>query len=1087
MKPRLAFALLLAASTAAFSAEAADWPQFRYNAGRTAASPDGLPADLELSWRRALPSPCPAFPGELRLAYDVSYEPVVADGTMFVPSMVNDSVTAFDTDTGDELWRFFAEGPVRFAPVAHHGSVYFVSDDGYLYCLRAHDGSLRWKFRGVPDKHCDRKVLGHGRLISMFPARGGPVLADGVVYFAAGLWPTEGVFVHAIDAESGEAVWSNTEGSLIPQSNWDHGIGGTSGLTPQGYLAIVDGKLVVPCGAQLPAFLDLKTGKLEDYTMGWGGRNGLPKGCWFVAGAGRYLSHGGDLYDISRPSSERFPDTKQGKDDWKSWLYPGGWTRLEIEPATRRELDEFTQPVMTQDVIYTGGQNVVARDLSEVTLREIAADEVPPHRAQDQHPDTLGGNFRKLWELPSKLRLHIKAGNRLYLAGPLSPPDGSAVQGRLAEQTTARTGNAAPGRGVVEAVDTTGNKPKIVWRAEIDGTPHRMLAADDKLFLVTVEGSILAFAEPQPGEPKTHRLPIDEPPPADSWTDMADAILDATSVADGYALVLGIEEGRLVEELLRQSELHVIAVDDNPAEVAALRRRLHRAGWYGTRASALVADPMTCRLPPYMANLVTTETPQRFEEADERALAAAVFHVLRPYGGVACAWGSLADRARIEAIATAESFPGAQTRQVGRFVLLGRSGALPGAAAWSHAQANAACTGASEEEFARPPLSILWFDAARRWHKYPGQNQVRVAGGRLILLEEGVLAATDVYTGRRLWEIEVPIGAKPLADRVAREAVRYRKHRQWGPKPSLASSTELVAVDDAIYLTQGTSCLVFDPGTGTPAGKIELPEGLSEPWSNVRIEGNQLLGSSGPHILCMDRRSGELLWRAEASRSTLSIAVGNDKVFCAELPNPRHGDDATADGNLFALCRATGKRLWQRPGGARLRYSPKLDIVVTPAALFRGADGEPISQPSDSPEARFAVEGHGLPKMGIPAFIAGKRLLAGSQQALLVFDLPSGQPAGDVLRWVCRGCTGTRASMHLLTTRYRGNSAWIDLETRAITPLLGVRPGCSTNNNLYPANGVLNVPNVTAGCTCNYMPASVACVPTRVVCPEAEK
>ena len=67
--------------------------------------------------------------------------------TMFVPSMVTDSVTALDTATGGERWRFFAGGPVRFAPVAWEGRVYFVSDDGHLYCLDADDGSLRWKFR----------------------------------------------------------------------------------------------------------------------------------------------------------------------------------------------------------------------------------------------------------------------------------------------------------------------------------------------------------------------------------------------------------------------------------------------------------------------------------------------------------------------------------------------------------------------------------------------------------------------------------------------------------------------------------------------------------------------------------------------------------------------------------------------------------------------------------------------------------------------------------------------------------------------------------------------------------------------------
>ncbi len=113
--------------------------------------------------------------------------------------------------------------------------------------------------------------------------------------------------------------------------------------------------------------------------------------------------------------------------------------------------------------------------------------------------------------------------------------------------------------------------------------------------------------------------------------------------------------------------------------------------------------------------------------------------------------------------------------------------------------------------------------------------------------------------------------------------------------------------------------------------------------------------------------------------------------------------------------------------------------------------------------------------------MAGSRLLAGDEDTLVVYDLPSGEQVGEPLDWGRRGCTGTRASTHLLTTRYRANSAWIDLGSREITPLLGVRPGCSVNNNLYPANGVLNMPNLTAGCTCNYAPVSMACVPVSAI------
>ena len=44
------------------------WPQFRYDAGRTAASPASVPDDLQLRWTWTLPEPKPAYPNEIKSA-----------------------------------------------------------------------------------------------------------------------------------------------------------------------------------------------------------------------------------------------------------------------------------------------------------------------------------------------------------------------------------------------------------------------------------------------------------------------------------------------------------------------------------------------------------------------------------------------------------------------------------------------------------------------------------------------------------------------------------------------------------------------------------------------------------------------------------------------------------------------------------------------------------------------------------------------------------------------------------------------------------------------------------------------------------
>ncbi len=117
------------------AADAEDWPMWRYEPGRGAATTHRLAAELHLQWVLQLPEPEPGWhplpdhPG--KLDFDSSYEPIVANGLLIVGSMIRDRVTAYCVETAREKWRFYADGPVRFAPVAANGRVYFVSDESW--------------------------------------------------------------------------------------------------------------------------------------------------------------------------------------------------------------------------------------------------------------------------------------------------------------------------------------------------------------------------------------------------------------------------------------------------------------------------------------------------------------------------------------------------------------------------------------------------------------------------------------------------------------------------------------------------------------------------------------------------------------------------------------------------------------------------------------------------------------------------------------------------------------------------------------------------------------------------------------------
>jgi len=121
--------------------------------------------------------------------------------------MNNDSITAYETESGREIWRYFTGGPVRFAPVVYKSKVYAASDDGCLYCLDAKDGALLWRFRAVP-RH--DKILGNERLISRWPVRGAPVIFKDTLYFAASIWAFEGTFIYALAPETGKEIWCNS-------------------------------------------------------------------------------------------------------------------------------------------------------------------------------------------------------------------------------------------------------------------------------------------------------------------------------------------------------------------------------------------------------------------------------------------------------------------------------------------------------------------------------------------------------------------------------------------------------------------------------------------------------------------------------------------------------------------------------------------------------------------------------------------------------------------------------------------------------------------------------------------------------------
>lgn len=537
--------LWLGCVVASVAASAGDWPAWRFDAGRGGVSPEHLPAHLSLRWSVQLEPPQMAWP-DPRLAFDEVFQPVVAAGQLVIGSSSEDAVIALDANSGVERWRYVTDAPVRLAPAVAGNRVYAVADDGRLSCLDLKTGRLLWKFDGAPN---GQKVLGNERLISMWPARGGPVIHQGTVYFTAGIWPFMGVFVYALDAETGRLRWHNDRASSA------YGGGGSSSgasfgtVSPQGALAVAGFQLVVPSGRAWPAYFQLQTGEMAPHSAGIKDSSG--GGESQLAAGGDYLLMGGCVFAVAQQ-------------------------RALVFNAPAATVKPFTAlPILDGGTLYGAAEDgLEAHDLAGGKLAKLAGAYGRPLMRCDT---------RQLWKLPLRERVEvmIKAGSRLYAAGA----------------------------GWVAAIESnqTGAPPVVAWRSEFDGKAGGLAAADGRLFVATREGRILCFGEgtvpPSVVQPAARR-PVEVPRGAGE----ARKILERCGVTEGYGYLLGVPEDDLVVELIRQTRLRWVVMEPDSSRVARLRGRLRGEGFSCARAAVLPAvDPGS--LPSFLASLIISGQP----------------------------------------------------------------------------------------------------------------------------------------------------------------------------------------------------------------------------------------------------------------------------------------------------------------------------------------------------------------------------------------------------------------------------------------------------------------------------------------------
>ena len=262
--------------------QAADWPTYQHDYARSGVARESLLAPFTDGWvHRSRHAPRPAWRGEAkwdgwnkvydlksRQIFDYAYHPVIADGLLYYGSSADDKIYCLDAATGEQRWTFFTEGPVRLAPTIAEGRVFVGSDDGHAYCLDAKSGKLIWKTQLGPK---DYRIPGNSRIISRWPLRTGIVVIGDLAYCAAGMFPSEGVLITAIEADTGKIKWQQKQ----------------TDLPAQGYMLASHTRLYVPAGRNNPVVLNRADGKRIRVVSGQGGTYALLTGDNLVFGPGK--------------------------------------------------------------------------------------------------------------------------------------------------------------------------------------------------------------------------------------------------------------------------------------------------------------------------------------------------------------------------------------------------------------------------------------------------------------------------------------------------------------------------------------------------------------------------------------------------------------------------------------------------------------------------------------------------------------------------------------------------------------------------------------------------------------------------------
>ncbi len=453
-----------------------DWPMHRRDGQRSGATQTAVPADLAQLWQVSLGS--------------TGSQAVIVGDRLWVAEKDTQRIRCLDVNDGSDVWSFTAGGRIDSAPTLSGGLVLFGCRDGCVYCLRADDGVLVWRFQAAPDT---RQVVSYGQLESIWPIHGSVLVQNQVVYFAAGRssFLDGGILVYGLDAATGRVLHHHLLEGPWPDISKDAG----TPFEMEGALP----DLIVSDGTDLymqRIKFDARLNRLETTQESPLGE--LDMGADHLVATGGFLDDTGfdRLYWMH---SQRWPGF------YFAQQAPKSGQLVVFDANSTYAVKYFYRRIVWSPAFFPGEQGTLLfaddnhnEPVLEDRAKSITAlDWLPKGAATDKFRrggrgvEKGTGYVRQMpakWQqlIPLRIRAMVLAGDRLFAAGP---PDVVPAEDPLA---------AFEGRqgALLQVFSTTDGS--LLSSMQLDSQPvfDGLSSAGSRLYLVTSDARLICFGGP---------------------------------------------------------------------------------------------------------------------------------------------------------------------------------------------------------------------------------------------------------------------------------------------------------------------------------------------------------------------------------------------------------------------------------------------------------------------------------------------------------------------------------------------------------------------------------------------------------------